>query len=71
MRYILWGRNTGVFYIFGERFVAAFSSKIALTVPSGSPVLYAIFRATIPACWFSGTIETERTYFPLNHAVSV
>jgi len=29
-----------------------------------------IFRAPIPACWFSGTIETERTYFPLNYAVS-
>ena len=50
---------------------AAFSSKIALTVPSGSPVLYAIFRAPIPACWFSETIEAERTYFPLNRAVSV
>jgi hypothetical protein len=26
--------------------------KIALTVPSGNPVLFAIFRAPIPACWF-------------------
>jgi hypothetical protein len=54
----------------GERFVAAFSSKIARTVPSGSPVLYAIFRAPIPARWFSGTIEAERTYFPLFHSGS-
>jgi hypothetical protein len=34
-------------------------------------VLSAIFRAPIPASWFSETIEAERTYFPLNHAVSV
>jgi hypothetical protein len=27
--------------------------KIALTVPSGYPVLFAIFRAPIPACLFS------------------
>src|SRR6516165_4040153 len=27
--------------------------KIALTVPSGNPVLFAIFRAPIPASWFS------------------
>ena len=33
--------------------------KIALTVPSGNPVLFAIFRAPIPACWFS--VRTVRT----------
>ena len=46
-------------------------AEIVLTVPSGSPVPYAIFRAPIPASWFSETIEANRTYFPLNHAVSV
>jgi hypothetical protein len=27
--------------------------KIALTVPSGNPVLFAIFRAPIPASWLA------------------
>src|SRR6516225_6154882 len=35
--------------------------KIALTVPSGNPVLFAIFRAPIPADWFS--LRTVRTVF--------
>jgi hypothetical protein len=47
------------------------SRQIALIVPSGNRVPYTIFRAPIPACWFSETIEMERPYFPLNHAVSV
>src|SRR6516165_8862494 len=42
--------------------------KIALTVPSGNPVLLAIFRAPIPACWFSErtvrTISSERGGLP-------
>src|SRR6516164_10874696 len=38
---------------FGQQISCRDLDKIALTVPSGNPVLFAIFRAPIPASWFS------------------
>ena len=44
---------------FGKQISCRDLDKIALTVPSGNPVLFAIFRAPIPACWFSErTVQT-------------
>jgi hypothetical protein len=38
--------------------------KFAPTASSGSPALCAIFRAPIPGCWFSGTIEANKDLLP-------
>src|SRR5262249_19711361 len=46
---------------FGQQISCRDLDKIALTVPSGNPVLLAIFCAPIPASWFSE--RTVRTVF--------
>ena len=57
--HVLCRNNRGVFYGFGEEVCCRDLVKIALTVPSGNPVLFAIFRAPILTCWFSE--RTART----------
>jgi hypothetical protein len=45
--------NSEVFYGCSQQACCRDLVKIALTVPNGKPVLFAIFRAPIPASWFS------------------
>ena len=53
---------------FGQQISCRDLDKIALTVPSGNPVLFAIFLAPIPASWFSErtvrTVSSGRVGLP-------
>jgi len=52
-------RNPTTSQSVGQQICCRDLDKIALTVPSGNPVLFAIFRAPIPESWFSErTIRT-------------